>query len=178
MHAAPRILKLMKRPASAGDTLERIRAWRAICPEITLRSTFIVGFPGETEAEFKRLLAFLEEAQLDRVGCFAYSPVEGAAANALPDPVAEEVKQERRARLMTLQAGISAARLRAKAGRRLEVLVDRVERKGAVARSSADAPEIDGVVRIRDGGKLRPGEFAAVIVEDASEHDLTARLAA
>ncbi len=177
-HAAARILRLMKRPASAGDTLERIRAWRAICPEITLRSTFIVGFPGETEGEFEQLLAFLEEAQLDRVGCFAYSPVEGAAANALPDPVPEEVKQERRARLMTLQAGISAARLRAKTGRRLEVLVDQVDRKGAVARSSADAPEIDGVVRIRDGGKLRPGEFAAVIVEDAGEHDLTARLAA
>ena len=176
-HAAPRILKLMKRPASAEDTLERIRAWRAICPEITLRSTFIVGFPGETEAEFEQLLAFLEEAQLDRVGCFAYSPVEGAAANALPDPVAEEVKEERQARLMTLQARISAARLRARVGRRLEVLVDQVDRKGAVARSSADAPEIDGVVRIRDGARLRPGEFAAVIVEDAGEHDLTARLA-
>ncbi len=177
-HAAPRILRLMKRPANAANTLERIRSWRAICPEITLRSTFIVGFPGETEAEFEQLLAFLEQAQLDRVGCFAYSPVEGAAANALPDPVAEEQKQERRARLMALQAGISAARLRAKAGRRLEVLVDEVDRKGAIARSSADAPEIDGVVRVRDGGKLRPGEFAAVIVEDAGEHDLTARLAA
>jgi len=177
-HAAPRILRLMKRPANASDTLERIRSWRAICPEITLRSTFIVGFPGETEAEFEQLLAFLEQAQLDRVGCFAYSPVEGAAANALPDPVAEEVKQERRVRLMALQAGISAARLRARVGRRLEVLVDEVDRKGAVARSSADAPEIDGVVRIRDGGKLRPGEFAAVIVEGAGEHDLTARLAA
>ena len=177
-HAAPRILKLMKRPASAEDTLERIRAWRAACPEITLRSTFIVGFPGETEAEFERLLEFLGEARLDRVGCFAYSPVEGAAANALPDPVAEEVKQERQARLMALQARISAQRLRAKLGRRLEVLVDEVDRKGAVARSSADAPEIDGVVHIRNGGKLRPGEFAEVIVEDAGEHDLTARLAA
>jgi ribosomal protein S12 methylthiotransferase len=177
-HAAPRILKLMKRPASAEDTLARIRSWRAVCPEITLRSTFIVGFPGETEAEFEQLLEFLEEAQLDRVGCFAYSPVEGAAANALPDPVAQELKEERRARLMTLQARISAARLRAKVGRRLEVLVDQVDRKGAVARSSADAPEIDGVVRIRDGARLRPGEFAAVIVEDAGEHDLTARLAA
>ncbi|HUJ87309.1 MAG TPA: 30S ribosomal protein S12 methylthiotransferase RimO [Burkholderiales bacterium] len=177
-HAAPRILRLMKRPANAGDTLERIRAWRAICPDITLRSTFIVGFPGETEAEFEQLLAFLGEAQLDRVGCFAYSPVEGAAANALPDPVAEEVKQERRARLMTLQAGISAARLRAKKGLRLEVLVDQVDREGALARSSADAPEIDGVVRIRDGAGLRPGEFAAVIVEAAGEHDLMARLAA
>ena len=177
-HAAPRILKLMKRPANTGDTLERIRSWRAICPEIALRSTFIVGFPGETEAEFEQLLAFLEQAQLDRVGCFAYSPVEGAAANALPDPVPEEVKQERQSRLMALQAKISAARLRAKVGRRLEVLVDQVERKGAVARSSADAPEIDGVVRIRNGGKLKPGEFAVVIVEDAGEHDLTARLAA
>ena len=177
-HAAPRILKLMRRPASAGDTLERVRTWRAVCPEITLRSTFIVGFPGETEAEFEQLLEFLGEAQLDRVGCFAYSPVEGAAANSLPDPVAEEVKEERRARLMTLQARISAARLRAKVGRRLEVLIDQVDRKGALARSSADAPEIDGVVRIRDGGKLRPGEFAAVIVEGADEHDLTARLAA
>jgi len=177
-HAAPRILRLMKRPANAGGTLERIRAWRAVCPEITLRSTFIVGYPGETEAEFEQLLEFLGEAQLDRVGCFAYSQVEGAAANALPDPVAEELKQERQARLMALQARISAERLRAKLGRRLEVLVDEVDRKGALARSSADAPEIDGVVRIRNGGKLRPGEFAEVIVEDADEHDLTARLAA
>ena len=177
-HAAPRVLRLMKRPANAVDTLERIRAWRAACPEITLRSTFIVGFPGETEAEFEELLDFLAEAQLDRVGCFAYSPVEGAAANALPDPVAEEVKQERQARLMTLQARISADRLRSKLGRRLQVLVDEVDRAGALARSSADAPEIDGVVRIRDGGNLRPGEFAAVIVEGADEHDLTARLAA
>jgi ribosomal protein S12 methylthiotransferase len=177
-HAAPRILRLMKRPASAEDMLERIHAWRAVCPGITLRSTFIVGFPGETEAEFEHLLAFLGEAQLDRVGCFAYSPVEGAAANALPDPVAEEVKQERQARLMALQARISAERLRAKVGRRLEVLVDQVDRKGALARSSADAPEIDGVVRIRDGANLRRGDFAAVIVEDAGEHDLSARLAA
>ena len=177
-HAAPRILELMRRPANAEDTLERIRAWRAVCPGIALRSTFIVGFPGETEAEFERLLEFLGEARLDRVGCFAYSPVEGAAANALPDPVAEEVKQERQARLMTLQAKISAERLRAKLGRRLEVLVDEVDRKAATGRSSADAPEIDGVVRIRDGNKLRPGEFAAVIVEDSDEHDLTARLAA
>jgi ribosomal protein S12 methylthiotransferase len=177
-HAAPRVLRLMKRPANAVDTLERIRAWRAACPGITLRSTFIVGFPGETEAEFEELLDFLAEAQLDRVGCFAYSPVEGAAANALPDPVAEEVKQERQARLMTLQARISADRLRAKLGSRLEVLVDEVDREGALARSSADAPEIDGVVRIRGGAGLKPGEFATVIVEDADEHDLTARPAA
>ena len=177
-HAAPRILRLMKRPANTGDTLERVRRWRAICPEITLRSTFIVGFPGETDEEFAQLLAFLEEAQLDRVGCFAYSPVEGAAANELPDPVPEEVKQERRVRLMELQSAISSARLRAKVGRRLRVLVDEVDRRGAVARSSADAPEIDGVVRVRDGGKLRPGDFVEVIVEQAGEHDLTARLAA
>jgi ribosomal protein S12 methylthiotransferase len=177
-HAAPRILRLMKRPANTGDTLERVRRWRAICPEITLRSTFIVGFPGETEREFEQLLAFLEEAQLDRVGCFAYSPVEGAAANELPDPVPEQLKQERRARLMELQSAISSARLRAKLGRRLKVLVDQVDRGGAVARSGADAPEIDGVVRVRDAVKLRPGDFAEVVVERAGEHDLVARLAA
>jgi len=177
-HASRRILRLMKRPANAGDTLERVHRWREICPEITLRSTFIVGFPGETEAEFRELLAFLEEAQLDRVGCFAYSPVEGAAANALPDPVPEEVKEERRARLMALQAQISRARLAAKVGKRMRVLVDEVDRAGALARSSADAPEIDGVVRVRDGGKLRPGDFAEVVVEQAGEHDLAARLVA
>jgi len=177
-HAAPRVLRLMKRPADTGDMLERVRRWRAICPAITLRSTFIVGFPGESESEFEQLLAFLEEAQLDRVGCFAYSPVAGAAANELPDPVPEELKEERRARLMALQSAISRARLRAKLGRRLEVLVDEVDHAGAVARSSADAPEIDGVVRVRDGAKLRPGDFAEVIVEQAGEHDLVARLAA
>jgi len=177
-HAARRILRLMKRPANAGDMLERVRRWRALYPEITLRSTFIVGFPGETEAEFRELLAFLEEAQLDRVGCFAYSPVEGAAANELPDPVPEELKEERRARLMALQADISRARLAAKVGRRLRVLVDEVDGSAALARSSADAPEIDGVVRVRDGGKLRPGDFAEVVVEQALEHDLAARLAA
>ena len=177
-HASRRILRLMKRPANAGDTLERVHRWREICPEITLRSTFIVGFPGETEAEFRELLAFLEEAQLDRVGCFAYSPVEGAAANALPDPVPEEVKEERRARLMALQAQISRARLAAKVGKRMRVLVDEVDRAGALARSSADAPEIDGVVRVRDGGKLRPGDLAEVVVEQAGEHDLAARLVA
>jgi hypothetical protein len=123
-HASRRILRLMKRPANAEDTLERIRRWRAVCPELTIRSTFIAGFPGETESEFEELLAFLREAQLDRVGCFAYSPVDGAAANALPDPVPEEVKEERRARLMQLQAGISAARLRGKVGKRIKVLVD------------------------------------------------------
>jgi ribosomal protein S12 methylthiotransferase len=177
-HAARRILRLMKRPANAGDTLERVRRWRALCPAITLRSTFIVGFPGETEAEFRELLAFLEEAQLDRVGCFAYSPVEGAAANALPDAVPDEVREERRARLMALQAQISRARLAAKVGKRMRVLVDEVDGARALARSSADAPEIDGVVRVRDGGKLSPGDFAEVVVERAGEHDLAARLAA
>ncbi len=177
-HASARILKLMKRPASAEDNLARIRAWRAACPEITIRSTFIAGFPGETEAEFEELLEFLEEAQLDRVGCFAYSPVEGAKANALPDPVPEELRQERRARFMQVQAGISARRLQAKVGRRLQVLVDANGKGGAVARSSADAPEIDGVVRVRDGQRLKPGDFAQVVVEAADEHDLFARLAA
>ena len=168
-HASPRILKLMKRPASAEKVLERIRAWRALCPEITIRSTFIVGFPGESEAEFSELLGFLEEAQLDRVGCFAYSPVEGAAANALPDAVPEPLKEERRARFMALQERISAAKLKAKIGRTLQVLVD----EPGVGRSSADAPEIDGVVRFR-GGKA--GEFRHVVIERADAHDLFGRL--
>ncbi|MBI3373987.1 MAG: 30S ribosomal protein S12 methylthiotransferase RimO [Betaproteobacteria bacterium] len=177
-HASPRILKLMKRPASAEDNLARVRSWRAACPEIAIRSTFIVGFPGETEAEFETLLEFLGEAQLDRVGCFAYSPVEGAKANALPGAVPEQLKQERRARFMRLQAAISARRLAAKVGTTLRVLVDEVEKKSAVARSPADAPEIDGVVRVRNAKGLRPGEFAQVVVEAADEHDLYARVAA
>ena len=176
-HASPRILRLMKRPASAENTLERIRAWRAACPELTIRSTFIVGFPGETEREFEELLSFLAEAQLDRVGCFAYSPVEGAAANALPDSVPEAVKEERRARFMQAQAEISAARLRAKVGRTLRVLIDVAGADGAVARSTADAPEIDGVVRLRGSKKLKAGEFAEVIVEGSDEHDLYGRVA-
>jgi ribosomal protein S12 methylthiotransferase len=176
-HASPRILKLMKRPADSENTLARIRAWRQICPDITIRCTFIVGFPGETESEFNAMLAFLEEAQLDRVGCFAYSPVEGAAANALPDPVPEEVKQERRARFMQLQARISAHKLQRKIGQTLTVLVDEVGDEGAVARSAADAPEIDGVVYIEDGDGLQPGEFARVTVHRADEHDLHATLA-
>src|SRR5688572_19378444 len=145
-HASRRILKAMKRPASAEDNLARIRKWREICPDLTIRSTFIVGFPGETEGEFEELLAFLEEAQLDRVGCFAYSPVEGAAANALADPVPEPVKEARRARFMAVQERISAERLKRKIGRELTVLVDEITDDGAVARSMADAPEIDGVV--------------------------------
>jgi ribosomal protein S12 methylthiotransferase len=177
-HASPRILRLMKRPANAQNNLERIRAWRAVCPELTIRSTFIVGFPGETDAEFEELLAFLEEAGLDRVGCFAYSPVAGAAANALPHPVADEVKEERRARFMAVQAGISARRLAAKVGRTFEVLVDSVAAGRAVARSAADAPEIDGVVSIEDGEDIPVGSFARVRITASSEHDLVARLAA
>jgi len=173
-HANARILKLMKRPANVEDNLARIRRWREICPELTIRSTFIVGFPGETQAEFEQLLEFLEQAQLDRVGCFAYSPVEGAAANTLPNPVAQAVKEERRARLMAVQESISAARLRTKIGRTMTVLVDEVQSTGALARSSADAPEIDGLVYIEDGQQLRCGEFAQVRVVRADAHDLWA----
>ena len=173
-HASPRILKLMKRPANAEGTLKRIRDWRAICPDLTIRSTFVVGFPGETEREFEELLEFLEEAQLDRVGCFAYSPVEGAAANALPDPVPEEEKQERQARFMAVQEKISAARLKRKIGQTMTVLVDEVGKDGAIARSPSDAPEIDGRVIIRQGSKLKAGEFAEVKVTRADAHDLWA----
>jgi ribosomal protein S12 methylthiotransferase len=169
-HASARILKLMKRPANAEKVLERIRGWREVCPEITIRSTFIAGFPGETDAEFEELLAFLEEAQLDRVGCFAYSPVEGAAANALPDHVAPEVKAERRARFMAVQERISAQKLKAKIGKTLRVLVD----EPGTGRSSADAPDIDGVVRFK-GAKA--GEFRDVLIERADAHDLFGRLA-
>jgi len=169
-HASRRILKLMKRPANTENTLERIRAWRRICPDITIRSTFIAGFPGETEAEFEELLAFLDEAQLDRVGCFAYSPVEGAAANSLPDAVPAELREKRRARFMQAQERISTAKLRSRVGRRLEVLVD----APGIGRSSADAPEIDGTVRFK-GGKA--GEFVEVMVERSDAHDLYGRLA-
>ena len=168
-HASPRILKLMKRPASAEKVLERLAAWRRICPDIAVRSTFIVGFPGETEAEFAELLQFLEAAQLDRVGCFAYSPVEGAAANALPGPVPDEVKEERRQRFMRAQQKISARKLKAKVGRTLKVLVD----APGVGRTAGDAPEIDGTVRFK-GGKA--GEFAQVLIERAGAHDLHGRL--
>jgi len=175
-HASPRILKLMKRPASGEVNLERIRAWRAICPEITIRSTFIAGFPGETEAEFRQLLEFLEEAELDRVGCFAYSPVEGAKANALPDPVPAELREERHARFMAVQEKISRKRLKRKVGKTLKVLVDTVDKKGAVARSEADAPEIDGVVHIAAGQALKPGDWARVKIERADAHDLSGKL--
>jgi ribosomal protein S12 methylthiotransferase len=177
-HASPRILKLMKRPAAPEKVLERVAAWRALRPELTIRSTFIVGFPGETEAEFEQLLAFLEEAQLDRVGCFAYSPVDGAAANSLPDPVPETVKEERRARLMATQAKISKRRLRQKIGRTMTVLVDKREGTHALARSAADAPEIDGTVRIAHASKVPEGTFARATITRATEHDLHARLAA
>jgi ribosomal protein S12 methylthiotransferase len=173
-HASPRILRLMKRPASGEANLERIRAWRAICPALAIRSTFIVGFPGETEREFTHLLEFLEEAELDRVGCFAYSPVEGAAANALPGQVPEEVKEERRALFMEAQAKISARRLKARVGKRLRVLVDRVQGARAVARSGADAPEIDGVVHVERATGLQPGDFVEVQVKRSDTHDLWA----
>ncbi|CAG0930564.1 MAG: Ribosomal protein S12 methylthiotransferase RimO [Rhodocyclaceae bacterium] len=173
-HASPRILKLMKRPASAENVLARVRAWRAVCPELTIRSTFITGFPGETDEDFELLLQFLEEAQLDRVGAFAYSPVEGAEANRLPDPVPEALREERRQRLMELQEDISTQRLERKIGREIEVLVEEVDEEGAVARSQADAPEIDGLVHIPDGEHLEVGEFVRVRVTDCDVHDLYA----
>ncbi len=176
-HASPRILKLMKRPGNIDRTLERIGYWRKVVPELTIRSTFIVGFPGETDAEFENLLDFLREAQLDRVGAFAYSPVDGARANDLPEPVPEELKEDRLEQFMAVQAGISATRLQRKIGRRLTVLVDHVDADGVVARSTSDAPEIDGMVRIRDGAALKPGEFVEVVVEGADAHDLEARCA-
>jgi ribosomal protein S12 methylthiotransferase len=173
-HASPRILKAMRRPANAENALARVRRWREICPEIAIRSTFIVGFPGETDADFRRLLDFLEEAQLDRVGCFTYSPVEGAAANALPGQVAEDVKEERRAQFMMVQERISTRRLARKIGNAITVIVDRVDEQGAIARSSADAPEIDGLVYLQEAGKLQPGQLLKVTVTDSDAHDLWA----
>jgi ribosomal protein S12 methylthiotransferase len=176
-HASARILKLMKRPAAAENTLERIAAWRRAIPDMTIRSTFIVGFPGETEADFTELLDWLRIAQLDRVGCFEYSPVEGAAANALDQPeVPPELKTERRARFMELSAEISAARLARKIGRSMRVLVDRVDRDGAVARTAGDAPEIDGLVRIRGAKKLAVGDWAQVRITKTDAYDLEAQL--
>ncbi|BAU46740.1 ribosomal protein S12 methylthiotransferase [Sulfurifustis variabilis] len=174
-HASPAILKRMKRPAAAADVLARLKRWRQACPDLAVRSTFIVGFPGETEADFRRLLDFLEEAQLDRVGCFSYSPVDGAPANALPDPVPEDVKEERRARLMALQARISAERLQRRVGREMTVLVDEAGPEGeAIARSPADAPEIDGRVYLENSGGVAAGDFIKVRVTRAGEHDLWA----
>jgi ribosomal protein S12 methylthiotransferase len=176
-HASKRILKLMKRPAAAADTLQRIAAWRSQVPDITIRSTFIVGFPGETEEDFEQLLEWLDVAQLDRVGCFEYSPVEGAAANDFRQPeVPAAVKQERRARFMELAAQISAQRLARKVGRTMQVLVDRIDGRVAVARSSSDAPEIDGVVNIRGSNKLAVGDWAQVRITKATAYDLEAKL--
>ncbi len=173
-HANQRILKLMKRPGDSENVLARIRQWRETCPELTLRSTFIVGFPGETEEEFEELLDFVEEAQIDRLGAFAYSPVEGAAANKLPDHVPPDVQQERLARLMLLQEEISEERLERKIGKTMTVLVDEVDEEGAIARSSADAPEVDGLVYIEDGKRLSVGDFVEVKITDSDEHDLWA----
>jgi ribosomal protein S12 methylthiotransferase len=174
-HASERILKLMKRPASSENVLKRIQQWRSVCPDITLRSTFIVGFPGETEEEFEELLEFIEEAQLDRVGAFKYSPVEGALANALPDHIDPDVQEDRLARLMYLQEDISAEKLAKKVGKTMQVLVDDVDEQGSVARSAADAPEIDGLVYI-DGQELEVGEFVTVRITDSDEHDLWGEL--
>jgi ribosomal protein S12 methylthiotransferase len=167
----------MKRPASSEKVLERIAEWRKIVPEITIRSTFITGFPGETEAEFNELLDFLDEAKLDRVGAFAYSPVSGAVANELPNPVPEALRDERKMRLMRHQEDISTQLLEAKIGRRLTVLVDEIDEDGAIARSKADAPDIDGLVYITDGHDLEVGDFAEVSVVDCDVHDLYATLA-
>ncbi|HPU79119.1 30S ribosomal protein S12 methylthiotransferase RimO [Accumulibacter sp.] len=177
-HASARILTAMKRPASAENNLERLRAWRAVCPELTIRSTFITGFPGETEADFEELLAFISEARLDRVGCFAYSPVDGAAANDFSGAVPNEVREERRQRLMELQEDISAELLAAKIGREIEVLVDEVDDEGTIARSTADAPEIDGLVFLNDFFDAEAGDFLRVRVLDADEHDLYAEVIA
>ncbi|HUE78891.1 MAG TPA: 30S ribosomal protein S12 methylthiotransferase RimO [Sphingomicrobium sp.] len=173
-HASPKILRAMRRPANDARVLQRILEWRGQVPDIAIRSSFVVGFPGETEQDFQYLLDWLEEAQLDRVGAFRFEPVEGAAANALPDPVPEEVKQERFERIMALSARISAAKLLAKVGKSLKVLVDSVdgETGGATGRSKADAPEIDGEVHLRDAGHLKPGDIATVLIEDSDEHDL------
>ncbi len=176
-HGSPSVLKRMRRPAHAENTLARIQAWRRDCPDLVIRSTFIVGFPGETDAEFGELLSWMEEAQLDRVGCFKYSPVEGAASNALPDHVAPDVQEERYERFMSLAAEISADRLATRVGRRMRVLVDSVEEGLAIARSEADAPEIDGVVRIEGASGLEVGDWADVEIAAAGNYDLTARLA-
>jgi ribosomal protein S12 methylthiotransferase len=176
-HANPRILKLMKRPGDIDRTLDRIAAWRRQVPDLTIRSTFITGFPGETEAEFDELLQFLDAAELDRVGAFAYSPVDGAAANALPGALPEEVREERRVRLMQHQEDISTRRLEARIGRAMTVLVDDVDEEGAIARSSADAPEIDGLVYVTDGHDLQVGDFTTVKITDCDVHDLFAELA-
>jgi ribosomal protein S12 methylthiotransferase len=174
-HASPKVLKAMKRPAFEDKTLARIKSWREICPELTIRSTFIVGFPGETEEDFQYLLDWLSEAQLDRVGCFQYSPVEGAPANLLENHVPDEIKQDRWDRFMAHQQAISAARLQLKVGKELEVLIDEVDDQGAVARCYADAPEIDGSVFIASTA-VKPGDKVRVRIVDADEYDLWAEL--
>jgi ribosomal protein S12 methylthiotransferase len=172
-HASPSVLRAMKRPANEAKVLERIHRWRTICPDIAIRSTFVVGFPGETESDFQYLMDWLTQARLDRVGAFRFEPVEGAAANALPDPVPEDVKEERYARLMELTARISAEKLAAKVGRTLDVMIDEVDAEGgATGRSQADAPEIDGNVFLRDAVGLAQGDIIPVLIEDADDHDL------
>ncbi|MAY37249.1 MULTISPECIES: 30S ribosomal protein S12 methylthiotransferase RimO [Spongiibacter] len=173
-HASPRILKLMKRPGNQEKTLERIKAWREICPDLVIRSTFIVGFPGETEEDFQMLLDWLEEAQLDRVGCFQYSPVEGATANELPDPVPEDIKQQRWERFMEVQQRISAEKLQQRIGQQLEVLIDSVDEEGAIGRCYADAPEIDGKVYLDGITDLQPGDALVATIVDADDYDLWA----
>lgn len=175
-HASPRILKLMKRPGTVERTLERVQKWREICPEITLRSTFIVGFPGETEEEFQMLLDFIDKAELDRVGCFKYSPVEGAKANELPDPVPEEVQEERFQRFMELQQQVSIRKLARRVGKEMTVLIDEVDEEGATGRSFADAPEIDGLVYLNGETDLKPGDLVKVRIYEADEYDLWASL--
>ncbi|MDF7774117.1 30S ribosomal protein S12 methylthiotransferase RimO [Sphingomonas sp. AOB5] len=171
-HASPKVLRTMRRPANEAKVLERLKNWREICPDITIRSSFVVGFPGETEEDFQYLLDWLDEAQLDRVGAFRFEPVEGAAANDLPGAVPEEVKEERYARVMEKTAAISAAKLQAKIGRTLEVIIDEVGDEGATGRSQSDAPEIDGEVFLRDAGHLKQGDIVKVEIEDADDHDL------
>ncbi|MCS3831884.1 ribosomal protein S12 methylthiotransferase [Aeromonas veronii] len=175
-HASPRILKLMKRPGTVERTLERIQKWREICPQITLRSTFIVGFPGETEEDFQMLLDFIDKAELDRVGCFKYSPVEGALANELPDPVPEEVQEERFQRFMELQQQVSIRKLARKVGQEMTVIIDEVDEEGATGRSFADAPEIDGLVYLNGETGLKPGDMVKVRIDESDEYDLWASL--
>lgn len=173
-HGSPKILKAMKRPGAIDNTLNRIKAWREVCPDITIRSTFIVGFPGETDDDFKLLLDFIEEAQLDRVGAFTYSPVEGASANKLDDHIVEQLKEQRLTEFMGLQAKISTAKLKQKVGKTIDVIIDEVDEQGAVARSQADAPEIDGLVYLNDETHHSVGDIVSVKVHASDEHDLWA----
>jgi ribosomal protein S12 methylthiotransferase len=174
-HASPKVLKAMRSPANQAKVLDRIRGWREICPELTIRSTFIVGFPGETEQEFQELLDWLDEAQIDRAGCFRYEPIEGAPANDLRDPVPDEIKEERWQRLMAHQQSISTARLAARIGRTVEVIIDEAGSQ-AVGRSKGDAPDVDGQVHIEDGDGLAPGDIVRAIVTGSDAYDLRARL--